>query len=175
MSGDFNTADVPIYESRIFRVPDENQAQALDLLGEKDFTALSPVSLKALFPKTKFDEGQMLSAQSSAADAYAKRRESEAADPFFASSREWMLHDAKAHRDFARYTRALPRPLHPYLVKAEAYFEGTGGFFVSLKGNKLSVFHGSLGHSTPPIHKVAVVILLEREINTVTVSTSIAE
>lgn len=171
----FDSAEVPIFQSRIFRVPDEGQAHALGLLGKKDFVPLSGTSLKALLPQAKLDMQQMLSAQASAADAYAKRRETEAAMPFFVSSRGWMLKDATAHRDLARYTRALSPELHPYLVKAQAYFDGTGGFTVTLHGNRLSVLHGSLGHSTPPKHDVAVAIFLEREIVAVDVSAAIAE
>ncbi|HEY1265805.1 MAG TPA: hypothetical protein VGH16_01015 [Candidatus Binatia bacterium] len=166
---------MPIYKSRIFRVPDEGQAKALALLGDKDFIAISQDSLNVLFPGKDFDSKQMLSAQASAADAYARRRETEAANPLFANSRGWMLSEAKAHRELARYTRSLHSSLHPYLVKGKAYFEGTGTFDVSLRGNKLSMRHGSLGRSTPPIHTVAVVVFLERTINTVAVSTSIAE
>lgn len=171
----FDPADVPIYKSRIFRVPDEAQVQALGLLDNKDFISPPSASLKVLFPKGKFDMQQMLSSQASAAEAYAERRETEAANPVFASSREWMLKDAKSHRDLARYTRSLSPILYPYLLKAKAYFEGTGVFIVNLRGNQLSVLHGSLGHSTPPIHNVAVVIFLEREIDAVDVSTAIAE
>lgn len=171
----FDSAEVPIFQSRIFRVPEEGQAQALGLFGNKDFIPLSDASLKSLLPQEKLNMQQMLSAQASAADAYAERREAEAAIPFFASSRGWMIKDATAHRDFARYTRALLPELHPYLVKAQAYFEGTGGFDVTLRGSQLSVLHGSLGHSTPPKHDVAVVIFVERKIIAVDVSAAIAE
>jgi hypothetical protein len=171
----FDPGDVPIYNSRIFRVPDEGQAQALALLRDKEFAGISTASLETLFPMKEFRPQEMLFAQASAADAYAEQRETEAAIPFFANSRGWMLSEAKAHRDLARYTRSLSPNLHPYLVKARAYFEGTGAFIAYLRGNELSVLHGSLGHSTPPIHDVAIVVFLEREINAVVVSAMIDE
>jgi len=149
--------------------------RALALLGDKDFVDLSPSALKAICPRESFDTQEMLNAQASAADAYAERREAEAAEPFFASARPWMLDEARAHRELASYTRTLSPILYPYLVKAQGYFEGTGGFIVTLKARRLSVSHGSLGRVTPPIHEIPVVVFVERQIDAVAISAGIAE
>jgi hypothetical protein len=166
---------VPIHKSRIIRLPDSVQAKALAALGNMNFIPVSPELLKELFPGTRFDTARMLSEQATAADEYAKKREDEAADPFFAKSRIRMLEEATAHRELARYTRSIFPELFPYLVKAEVYFEGTGNFDVTLRGDELVVYHGSLGHSTPPKRRVVVLVFSERKVKTLKLGSGMAE
>jgi hypothetical protein len=165
----------PVFSSRILRVPDSSQRKALEILGKNEFLLLEKDLLTQLFPARTFDTKQMLVEQAAAATAYAKKREDEAAIPFFASSKDWMTAEAEAHRDLARYTLSLPSLLFPYLVKSKVYFEGTGGFFIALKGNTLIVNHGSLGRTAPPLRELAIVVFLEKKITAVSVSAGMAE
>jgi hypothetical protein len=171
----FNRNAAPIYKSRVFRVPDEAQSRALDFLGEKTFQLLGSDALAELFPERSFDTARMLMEQAAAANANAKKREREAANPFFSNQREWMDQEARAHRELANYTLALSPELKPYLVRAQVYFEGTGAFDIELNGQILSVTHGSLGHSTPPLRRIAIVVFVEREITEVDARASVAE
>jgi hypothetical protein len=171
----FDRGNVPIFDSRIFRVSDEAQSRALGLLSDRDFLPANPQILKELFGDRVFETKEMLAAQASAARKYAKKREEEAATPFFGDHRVWMAAQAKAHRELADYTEKLSPDLYPYLVKSQIYFEGTGGFTVILKDRILEVHHGSLGQSTPPKTAVVILVFLERKIDGVRISTSIAE
>jgi hypothetical protein len=171
----FDPRSVPVHESRVLRVSDSAQARALQMLGERDFCAATPQMIKELFADQVLDTKRMLEAQAAAAIQYAKKREEEAAIPFFHDQRGWMLAHAKAHREFAEYTRKLSSDLRAYLVKGQVYFEGTGGFSVTLEGEVLDVHHSCLGRSTPPKKAVAVLVFLERDIKAVRVSASIAE
>ena len=55
------------------------------------------------------------------------------------------------------------------------YYEGTGAFTVYLSKEQLTVFHGSLGHSTPPIHHIGVVIFPEHSFASASIKAGIAE
>lgn len=172
----FDSSDIPICdESRVFTVQERDRGEALAVLGDEEFTALSPELVRRLLPETRIDTKHMLGAQASAADAYAQKREAEAANPSFASSRDWMLATAKAHRDFARYTRGLSPELRAYLIKGRGYSEGTGSFIVRLQGTTLSVVHGSLGSGPIEEHVIPVVVFLERAIERVALGSSSAE
>lgn len=61
----FDPDNVPVYSSRLFRVPDETQGAALELLGNKDFLPLSMQQLSSLFPHRHFEVQDMLAAQAS--------------------------------------------------------------------------------------------------------------
>jgi hypothetical protein len=176
-SSPFRPREAPIYESRIFVVAKPLHAKAQALLGERAHLEVAPDVAAALLPEASLDPEEMLDAQEEAADAYAELQESQAADPFFASARTSLVEDAKAHRELARYTDGLaPEALRPYLVKAEAYFEGTGALKVALKGDQLMVHHGSLGETTPPVTQpLFVVVFVEREIEHVVVSAGVAQ
>ena len=171
----FDAAHIPISDSRVFRVPDSTQDQASQFLATKDFRPASPEILTALFGARVFDTKEMLAAQTAAATAYATKREEESKNPFFGESRIWMTAHAKAHREFAAYTEKLPSDLRPYLVRGQVYFEGTGGFTVVLNGKLLEVHHSCLGHSTPEKKAVVILVFLERDIEAVKASASIAE
>ena len=151
------------------------EAIAVKLLNGKKLAKLSAGELAQLFDNRKFDTKAMIAAQAKEANDYALQREQEAKNPFFADSKDWMIQTAKEHRKFAAYTVKLPLALQPWLVMAEGYFEGTGGFDAHLAGSVLKVHHGSLGSSQPPLRKLPVVIFLEREINAVQLSSSVAK
>lgn len=171
----FNPKLVPIFNSRIVRVADSQQPRALQLLGEKDFLKLNDSDLSALFGGKTFNYEEMLSAQALAADSYAVKREQEADIPFFKERRETFLEEAKAHRDYSRYTRSLSPRLIPYLVKARVYFEGTGAFSVTISENQMTVRHDSLGRSTPPAKVIPIVIFAEHEVASVSVAVGVAQ
>jgi len=171
----FEPERIAISRSRVFRVPDSMQRRAQQILGFAKFDPAAPAIVDELFGHQIFDTKSMLEAQAAAAEEYAVQREKEAAEPFFNDSREWMLAHARAHRAYADYTRKLSSDLKPYLVKSKVYFEGTGGYLVTLCGSLLKVSHGSLGHSTPPQKTVVILVFLERDIDSVEVSASIAE
>ena len=171
----FDQNDVPIFDSRVFRISDDAQGRALHILADKEFLPANPEILTALFGDRIFDTKEMLAAQASAAKKYAKKREDEAANPFFGQSRAWMAAHANAHRELAKYTENLSPDLLPYLVKSQVYFEGTGRFTVVLKDRILEVHHGSLGRFTPQKKTVVLLVFLERKIDGVRISTSIAE
>jgi hypothetical protein len=175
-SSPFRAREAPIYESRIFVVGKPLHAKAQALLGERALALVTQDVAAALLPDASLDPEEMLDAQEEAADAYAELQESKAADPFFASARSSLVEEAKAHRELARYTDELaPEALQPYLVKAEAYFEGTGALSVALKGDQLMV-HGSPGEATPPVTQpLFVVVFVERKIEHVVVSAGVAQ
>src|SRR5262249_16678566 len=131
--------------------------------------------LHSIFPEQTFDPEAMLDAQALAAEDFANEQEAEAKGPGVENRRARMFAFAKAHRDFAAYSRSLSRDLLPYLVKGQVGFEGTGGFSVSLKGSQISVHHSSLGHSNPDVDTVALVIFVEKEIDGVQTRVSVAE
>lgn len=171
----FDKADVPIYKSRIFTVSEDVRARAFAILGDKPFRLVDSDILVKIFPGQKFDEGRMLQEQIEAATAYAKKRELEAADPFFENQRVWMKDEAEVHKKLAEYTQGIHGKLKPYLIKLPVYFEGTGAFYVRLKGSVLYVVHGSLGHIASERHQVPVVVFTERCITEVKVDSSLAE
>ncbi len=172
----FNPDLAPVFSSRIFRVAVQKEAIAVKLLNGKKFAELSAGELALLFPNRKFDTKAMIAAQAKEANDYALQREQEAKDPFFKQkTKDWMIQTAKEHRKFAAYTMKLPATLQPWLVLAEGYFEGTGGFDAHLAGSVLKVHHGSLGSSQPPLRKLPVVIFLEREIKEVQISSSFGQ
>ncbi|AMP14110.1 hypothetical protein [Collimonas pratensis] len=171
----FDNADVPIYKSRIFTVPEKTRAGAFAIMGDKPFQFVDSDTLGQIFPGQEFDDHRMLNDQFEAATNYEKYRESSAADPFFANQRVWMENEAEVHRKLAEYTQGIHDKLKPYLIKVPVYFEGTGAFDVRLKGNVLYVFHGSLGHSTPNTHLVPIVVFSERSVTKVKVDAALAE
>ncbi|NKI70053.1 hypothetical protein GN109_11525 [Collimonas pratensis] len=171
----FDKADVPIYKSRIFTVPENTRAGAFTLMGNKSFQFIDSETLGQIFPGQEFDDHRMLNEQIEVATDYAKYRESSAADPFFANQRVWMENEAEVHRKLAEYTQGIHDKLKPYLFKVPVYFEGTGAFDVRLKGNVLYVFHGALGHSTPDTHLVPIVVFSERNVTDVKVDAALAE
>src|SRR5262245_28160582 len=156
----FDRSHLPVFDSRVFRVPEPTQDRALRFLGDKDFRFASPQILKDLFGDRLFDTKEMLAAQAAAATKYAAKREEESKNPAFGEARVWMAADAKAHRELAAYTETLLSELRPYLVKAQVYFERTGGFDVVLNDKLLKVQHSCLGRSTPPKKAVAILVFL---------------
>lgn len=171
----FDRNAIPVFRSRVFRVPDGEQSRALQLLGTNDFRRVTPNILKELFGDRAFDTKEMLTAQAAAAVEYATTRERDAQNPFFGNHRTWMAAHARAHREFAAYTRSLSPDLRPYLIKGQVYFEGTGGFSVVLAGRTLQVNHSCLGRVTPPKQTVVILVFLERDIEAAVISASIAE
>ena len=98
----FNPKLVPIFKSSVVRVADRQQPRAFELLGDKHFIRLRESDTGVLLEGKTLSGEEMLSAQAEAADAYAVKREEEAARPFFQSMRETFLEEAKAHRDYSR-------------------------------------------------------------------------
>jgi hypothetical protein len=64
--------------------------------------------------------------------------------------------------------------LRPFLVRAIAKIEHTGGFEVGLCGDTLQIVHGSLGHRVPPSTRVPLVVFLEHAPASLYVSWSMA-
>jgi hypothetical protein len=75
----------------------------------------------------------------------------------------------------ARYAAGGHRSYRPYLVRAVAKHEGTGGFYAKMCGRDLHVSHGSLGRTIPPSTRVPLVIYLNRQPDRVFATWSIAE
>ena len=171
----FDPQAIPVFWSRILRIPDSAQSRALQVLNSKDFCAASPEVVRDLLGNALVDTKAMLNAQAAAAIKCADEREKAAAIPFLRESKEWMLAIAKAHRDYAAYTQKLSPELLPFLVKGQVYYEGTGGFDVVLRGKTLCVNHVSFGHKMPPMKPVAILVFLERKIDTVDISAGMAE
>lgn len=171
----FDKADVPIYKSRIFTVPENTRPRAFGIMGDKPFQLIDRDTLGQIFPGQEFDDRRMLNEQIEAATDYAKYRESSMANPVFADQRVWMENEAEVHRKLAEYTQGIHDKLKPYLIKVPVYFEGTGAFDVRLKGNVLFISHGSLGHSTPNTHLVPIVVFSERSVTDVKVDAALAE
>lgn len=171
----FDKNDIPIFSSRIVRVPLQEAPTAMALLGKADFAALTLDQAKKMAETEALDPQAMLNAQSSAADDYAAERELEAGNPFFASSKGWMLQEAKAHRDYAAYTRTLSPHLHAYLIKAKAFSFTAGVFSVKLDGDHLDVFNGALGSSMSPLQPVPIIVFVEREIASVSADAEMAQ
>lgn len=94
----FDNADVPIYKSRIFTVPEKTRAGAFAIMGDKSFQFVDSDTLGQIFPGQEFDDHRMLNDQFEAVTNYEKYRESSAADPFFANQRVWMENEAEVHR-----------------------------------------------------------------------------
>jgi len=66
--------------------------------------------------------------------------------------------DGLHRRDIDPATAAL----RPFLVRAIAKYEGTGGFFAYDCEDGLVIDHGSLGGSVPPSRRLPVVVFLDR-------------
>lgn len=164
---------MPVLGSRIFRVPEQKENAALKILKTKKFVKLDAKELVQLFDGKNFDTKAMIAAQAKEANDYAAKREKEAIDPFFADAKHWMIKTAKDYRKLAEHTLKLPHPLQPWLVLAEGHFEGTGSFTVHLAGSILKVTHGSLGSSSN-LHKIPVVIFVEKELQDVQTASSLA-
>jgi hypothetical protein len=170
----FDEKNPPIYRSRIIRLADDKQDDALAILGGKNFCPATPEILNRLLDGREPDTQRMLEVQASAALAYAKRRRDEAANPFFGDARRWMNAEADAHEALARYTSKLSPNLHAYVIEAKVYSEYTGGFYISLKGDELFVEHGSLGGPPSPV-SLAILVFVEKEVKRVTVKAGTAE
>ena len=170
----FDPSLMPVLDSRIFRVPEQKESAALKLLKNKAFVKLDAKELAQLFDGKIFDTKAMIAAQAKMANDYALKREKEALDPFFSDAKHWMIKTAKDHRKLAEYTLKLPLPLQPWLVVVEGHFEDTGGFDAQLAGATLKVQHGSLGSSSSNLHKIPVVIFVEKEIKEVQITSSVA-
>jgi hypothetical protein len=171
----FNEDHVPILSNRIFFIPDDKNSKALALLGDKDFVKLSTSDLPQLFTNKNFDSQSMIAEQAKQAREYAASLEQQASDPFFETSKDWLLETAKEHYKFADYTDKLSQNLIPYLIGAKIKYKKTGNFNSYLKGDILFLHHGSLGSTKTVTEKVPVVIFVEKEIHKVIVSTSIAK
>jgi hypothetical protein len=171
----FDASTPPVFASRIVRVPNQMHARALEILGQDDFLLITPAVLSELFLGERFDTARMLDDQATAAIAYAEKREREAAMPFFAQSKGWMLEQAEAHRAYARYTRSLSPNLFPYLLRSKVYSEGTGAFTIILERTSLRVRHGSLARNTPPLKQLPIVVFLERKIDAVSFAAHIVQ
>lgn len=63
----------------------------------------------------------------------------------------------------------------PFLVRGVVLNEGTGGFWVTRKGGRMSVHHGCLGRRPVPMERRAVVVYLERPPDEVYVTCSMDE
>lgn len=174
-STEFDKNRIPIFSSRIVHVSPGQMSASMALLGKSDFVAINLDEARKLAADEKIDPQSMLNAQALAADAYAARREKEAENPFFSSSKGWMLQEARAHRSYAAYTRTISPSLHPFLIKAKAYYVDSGVFTATLEGDHLDVHNGSLGSSTPPLQTVPIIIFVERDIMSVSSSAEIAE
>jgi hypothetical protein len=66
--------------------------------------------------------------------------------------------DGLHRRDVDPATAAL----RPFLVRAVAKYEGTGGFFAYACEDGLVIEHGSLGGSVPPSRRSPIVVFLDR-------------
>lgn len=88
----------------------------------------------------------------------------------------WSLHDQQ-RLDGLMKMIADPRTseLRPFLVRAVAKNERTGGFFASLCGESLEIIHGSLGYSTPSSIRAPVIVFLRTKPRTIYVSWEMAE
>jgi hypothetical protein len=171
----FDEDHVPILANRIFFVPYEKNRDAITLLENRRFVKLSECDLSQLFSNKVFDPQFMITEQAKQAREYASCLEQQATDPFFESSKDWMIKIAKEHKKFADYTDKLPPQLKPYLICAEINYKKTGNFSAYLKGDNLILHYGSLGSKVTDIEKVHFVIFVEKEIGKVIISNSIAE
>jgi hypothetical protein len=170
----FNPNNIPIFQSRIFVVPDQTQSLAFSLIGDKSFVSLDSDTLSKLFPGQKLDTREMLQQQINRATSYAQQMRKKSEDPFSHDQSLWAKREALEHQKYADYSSKIGDGLSPYLIKAVAYYK-TGAFSVSLKGDSLDVRHGDLGHFTPPKRDMPIVVFVERPIHRVVVSASIAE
>ncbi len=75
----------------------------------------------------------------------------------------------------SRYDAGDYQSFRPYLVRAVAKNEGTGGFYASLCKSDLRIEHGSLGHSIPPSTRVPLVVFLRQPPQRVFVTWGMAE
>ncbi len=157
----FNPYAVSISNSRVYIVDSENTAIAEKMLVGAVFSAVTATDLKNLFKYTEFNSSEMLQRQASDAEAYAKTCEA-IFKAFPNKVREQRI--AKAHRDYALYTRQIAVPLKPYLIQVKVYSIGTGSFRVTLYGQDLRIEHGSLGHSGAA-NTAYIVVFVEREIS----------
>lgn len=73
------------------------------------------------------------------------------------------------------YTAGDYQDYRPYLVRAVAKNEATGGFYASVCEGDLYVEHGSLGRSVPPSTRVPLVVFLRQPPSRVFVTWSMAE
>ena len=157
----FNPYAVSISNSRVHIVDTENAEIAEKMLAGAVFSAVTDAELKILFKNNEFNSSEMLQRQASDAEAYAKSREA-----LFKVIPDRVRYQriAKAHRDYAQYTRQILVPLKPYLIKVKVYSIGTGSFTVTLYGQDLRIEHGSLGRSGP-VNSAYTVVFVEREIS----------
>jgi hypothetical protein len=175
----FDPQSPPIAQSRIHVVPPSMRDLAQSLLGDQQFARLSLSKAEQIVGE-QLNAADMLLRQARAAAEYLKRDE-ELERLFAGHDRPKSLIDLaalqrRAYQDFQRYTLFLPPDrLMPYLVRASAYWEGTGGFSAELEGSTLHIRHASLGHSRPPPNFVPVVVFVEREISAVTSTASVAQ
>lgn len=88
----------------------------------------------------------------------------------------WSLRDADELASLVRLEAQLMQSApRPFLVRAVRGFEGTGSYGARDCGDTLSVFHGSLGHQTPPPTPSAVVVFLMRKPTRIDASYSVIE
>ena len=88
----------------------------------------------------------------------------------------WSLYDQQRLDSVSKTMSHSAGPrLRPFLVRAVAKYEGTGGFGADMCGTSLSIVHGSLGHSTPPSIRAPIVVFLPNLPAKVYVSWQMAE
>ena len=168
----FDSSNVAVYESRIFEVPENYAHTALTMLAGREFSAIDERQASLLLPGVELDHQRMLARQIAAAEAYAERQENYAKEPGSSGTRSWLLGEAKTYRDYVAYTRTLANRLRPYLVASKACYGGDGRYRVILHEERLTVFYGTLGYSCPPAQIVPLVIFLENDITSVSVSSA---
>ncbi|MBC6981174.1 hypothetical protein [Caulobacter sp. 17J80-11] len=75
----------------------------------------------------------------------------------------WNVASQERLEGLVEYSRAgNAKKLSPFLIRAIAKNEFTGGFVASVCGDALSIAHVSLGHSTPRSQRLPVIVFVER-------------
>jgi hypothetical protein len=162
----------PIEPALIVAIPIAHRSEAIAQLESVSIIELDQSRLTALLDLTPDTSASAPAWIKAAIGSLNQKRRSELEDHVGG----WTQADQN-HLDRLQTLQADPltATLKPFLVRAVAKNEATGGFYVSSCRDSLAVSHVSLGHSVPTSKRLPIIVFLKRAPTRVYVGWQMAE
>jgi hypothetical protein len=153
--------------SRILSIDPAQYTAAFQLLEQRKYLRISDEQLNQILLKIPDDQA-LIDKEIDDSIAYAEQREREAAIPFLAQSKKWMIDSARLHREHAAYLRSIKNGLNPYLVRTDACY-ANGGYNVNidLRHHSLQVTSICMGRGPVVTKPVPIIIFVETSVQAV--------
>jgi hypothetical protein len=168
-------ASVAIFKELIFPIPDSKLDFSINKLSDHSLLELDIEQVKFFIEKNEIDIDLVLDSIIEKADLEVQMWLNHSLPSEAIEFTDTIIRLAEKHRNRAQRARKLKGKLKPYLVRAVALNELTGGFGALINEDELLIIHSSLAYNPVPMEKRPIIIFLSHEPKKVYTSVSLGK